>query len=184
MKFFASDAKTNLQEKANKKIFSLMKEAEKKGWELPAEKGFFFEVSYNYHSVNCAGYAIKDNKNKTVKIKIHTEALELFGEKFIDDVVIHEFSHIIQFCNYPHSKSHGREFKHIVTSLGGSPERCHNYDLRKILGNPKKKKQKRFVYYCPECGKTFKVSKTIHNRITKKGYEYFCPICKTEIREK
>lgn len=85
-------------------------------------------------------------------------------EDYINQVVPHECAHYVQDQLYPRSKAHGREWKYIMRACFKlAPDRCHSYDYS-VTKTKAGYKQTRHIYGC-DCGKTFKISTTMHNRI-------------------
>lgn len=82
-------------------------------------------------------------------------------EDFLNSTVPHECAHYIQSQQFPGSKAHGREWQYIMSNCFKVPaKRCHNYDVSVTTT----KRETRHIYGC-SCGKEFKISTTIHNRI-------------------
>lgn len=67
---------------------------------------------------------------------------------------------------------HGPEFMAILGSLGCDEKRTHNYDTSNI----RTKKQHRWAYKCPACGKLFNVTTCLHNKMMR-GQIRFHPQC-------
>jgi hypothetical protein len=93
-------------------------------------------------------------------IRLHEKVAERPADR--NNTILHEVGHLIRNCErkfYGESRFesmgrirkrrsiHGREWKSIVISIGGSAETCHNYDYLK--GNPSEYKHK---YTCKDCG--------------------------------
>jgi len=96
---------------------------------------------------------------------------------FFNDTIPHEIAHLYQRKFYPDSKPHGIEWRDIMLEGDYNPLRCHSYDTQ-IIKQARKPKNK-FVYIC-NCGKTFKLTECLHNRI-KKGSGRICKTCKGKI---
>lgn len=109
-------------------------------------------------SGTCGGYA----NWGTQEIMFQLDFAENVGVEYIQTIK-HEVAHYIQDQLYKGSKAHGREWKFIMRYVMGlAPDRCHHYDTSVT----KSKTQTRHTYGCG-CGKTFKLSTTMHNRIQK-----------------
>lgn len=84
----------------------------------------------------------------------------------LGNTVAHELSHVIQMIHYPHSRSHGKEFKIIMNNLGYAPSTTHNMDVTSY-----RKPSKRYEYKC-KC-KTHYITPQMHGKILK-GSIYRC----------
>jgi len=80
-------------------------------------------VTYNLDSVNSIGRASLPKK----EIQLNENLLEEFGDKYIDEVVSHEYAHIVvdereKLGHYWNSnvKPHGKEFKSVCRVFGCS----------------------------------------------------------------
>lgn len=95
----------------------------------------------------------------------------------MDQTIIHEVAHYVTVEKYGFLKKvkpHGKEWKHVMSMMGGIPKRCHNLKM------PKSTKEK-FEYYC-KC-RTVWVSKTLHKRIMFGSNDYYCKICGQNIQK-
>ena len=112
------------------------------------------------------------------------ELLEENPKLYIDNVVRHEFVHLIQreiYGGFAFIQSHGKEFREICRVFGFSKDisraktKVFNDSkiLQERLSKKTKRKQKRYEYICEKCGTTYQLSTTRHNRILK-GVTYFC----------
>lgn len=159
------------------KIQSLENIAKEKGYKLPEDLGFDFQVLFNINATTFAGQATYKPKEKTMSIRLHNKALEVYKEKYIEQAVTHEFVHIIQFCNFKNSKTHGNIFKNLMREFGAEPERCCNFNLKEIVN---KKKRKTFKYKC-NCT-TYDFTQIRHNRVITKKASYSCRKCNAKIQ--
>ena len=177
---FSSTANTEIEKKAHRKITELMKIAQEKGLSLPHEEGNSFSMRFDLNSVSMAGQACSRPMQKEMFIRIHKKGLEEYGDIFINQTVVHEFAHIIQFVNFPRATAHGREFKRIMRMFGAEERRCHNYDLRSLVGGSRKtrKPQKKYSYIC-NCSE-YDLSSIRHKRI-QQGTVYSCVKCKSNL---
>lgn len=72
----------------------------------------------------------------------------------------------------PKRNPHGDTFMQTLASLGCTPTRCHNYDTSEL----KLKSQNRWDYKCPKCGKEYRLTTCLHNKI-RRGQIRFCIPC-------
>lgn len=91
------------------------------------------------------------------------------------ETIAHEVSHVIchrlaMVRKVPHYKPHGREWKHIMYTLGYIPSRTHDYDVSAA----KTRNKQTFKYKCT-C-RTFDLSWVNHKKIIL-GEPRTCPIC-------
>ncbi len=61
-----------------------------------------------------------------------------------DCTVGHEVAHVITFALYPGAKGHGREWQHVMRTLGLNPSRTHSLDTTGI----KIRREKRHAWTC------------------------------------
>ena len=91
--------------------------------------------------------------------------------------VVHEVAHLVaHVCYGLKVAAHGHEWRHIVSTLGGTPSACLNYSLD---GVPIRRQQ-RYSYRC-SC-RTHSISATRHNRIIR-GERYYCRICQMPLQQ-
>ncbi len=92
------------------------------------------------------------------KIKLHVELLKAGRENDRNDTLLHEIGHMLVKFFYSsvsqggflrHApKAHGREWKYVISLIGGVPERCHDYSYFADLRVSKAKHK----YVCMDCG--------------------------------
>lgn len=108
---------------------------------------------------------------------------------FLNSTVPHEVAHYVQRAVYGYTNGfgrkvmpHGREWKGIMRNVFRlEPSRCHSYDTSVT----KTRKQRKFEWGC-NCGKTFQLSTTMHNKCIRSKQRYgtynrICLSCKGEI---
>jgi SprT protein len=118
-------------------------------------------------SGTCGGYANWGTK----EIMFQLDFAENVGLEYIQTIK-HEVAHYVQFQQYGYCKAHGREWKFIMRNVMHIPaDRCHSYDTSVT----KTKKQTKHIYGCG-CGKEFKLSTTLHNKILR-GSNRVCGTC-------
>lgn len=78
----------------------------------------------------------------------------------------------------PKRNPHGDTFMRTLASLGCRTERCHNYDMSEI----QTKRQARWDYKCPKCGKAYHLSTCIHNKMLRGQIRYCIPCGRVEGR--
>lgn len=116
------------------------------------------EIRFSLRGSSTAGTAFVDNGNNYMRLKFHPKLMDKDVDGYIEQVVAHEVAHIFQKRLYPHSQSHGREFKAIARTLGDNGLSYHTLDVKGV-GMPKK----RFVYSCPTCNKEYQLTTYRHN---------------------
>jgi predicted SprT family Zn-dependent metalloprotease len=177
---FLHNAKTTEELSAIDKINELYEIAQKKGLNLPSDVGCSLFIDFNLNSVRAAGIAEWKPRFKSMKIRLHRKALGEFGESFINGTVVHEFAHILQYCNDSYrSKPHGYEFKRYMRMFDGSESRCHTMDLRSLVGK-ERKPQERFKFKC-SC-QVHEVTKTLRNKMLR-GSTRICKSCRGILTE-
>ena len=100
------------------------------------------------------------------EIQLNTIMLFENGEKFIEEVVPHELSHLITFQIYGKVKPHGKEWQYIMSEIMKQPPKVtHNFNF----------KRKEYVYIC-DCQEHY-LSSIRHNKIEKNKISYQCLKC-------
>lgn len=135
------------------------------------------EIRFNLKGL-VGGYAGK--KDGIYYIRINTE-MGMSNDGFVDEVVTHEFAHIVTMIKYPYASGHGSEWKLVMLKLGARPNRCHNFRATPA------RKTKKFDYSCPACKRSYELGAKRHN----KSMTYFkacgrtlylCPRCRTNLQ--
>jgi len=175
---FKIEGKLARHKKVHEKISELCKTAKEYGLKIPEDLNVELVVNFKINSVRVAGDACYRWIQKQMTIRLHDKALEHYGDEFINRTVVHEFAHIIVFCNFPKAKAHGREFKMLMRVFGSEGTRCHSYDLRSLVPHKVRKTAQRFEYKC-QCSR-HNLSKIRHNRILN-GSIYTCKNCRTDL---
>ena len=102
------------------------------------------------------------------EIQLHEELLKPGREKDRDDTLLHEIGHLLTELVYKEDcfpcfgrkrNPHGREWKSIVSLLGGNNSRCHNYEYFKELQAAKAKHE----YTCLDCGEKIYTQRKLKN---------------------
>lgn len=108
-----------------------------------------------------AGQAIRKGNIYAIRLN-----LDINNEHILNDTIPHELAHII--CMYTGwDKGHGKIWKSVCQSLGGTGNRCHSEEVTIS------RKVKKFVY-ATTCGQHITVSTVRHNKI-QKGTVYKLP---------
>lgn len=125
-----------------------------------------------FNRSKCAGIA-KIHYNE---IGFNTDIMFKTSEIEFEQTIVHEICHRLQKDLYPNAKqAHGPEWKWIMQKMGKEPLRCHNFDVSEA----KKNSVKKHIYNCT-CGKEFKLSTTMHNKI-RRGSTRICMSCRNVI---
>ncbi len=131
------------------------------------------EITY-FQSGATAGFA------NATRVRFHEPMAVQNWERFQDNpdcTVGHEVAHVVTFALYPDTKAHGREWKHVMRTLGLNPSRMHSYNTTGL----KIRREKIWIWAC-DCEK-FKVKTRQHNhflRIYKESPGAFkCKKCGT-----
>ncbi|MGB5734383.1 MAG: SprT-like domain-containing protein [Thiohalocapsa sp.] len=104
-------------------------------------------------------------------IRYNSALLLRHGKDFLERTVPHEVAHYLAFLRHGRGiRPHGPEWQQLVTALGGTPERCHGYDVAGL----DTRKTRRYPYHC-QCG-DHQLSSIRHNRIIR-GARYLCRRC-------
>ena len=110
------------------------------------------------------------------EIRLNIELCNNFPEKMINEVLVHEIAHYINFCLNPSAKPHGNEWKCIAKALGlDNPKTTHD------MPTTKARKVRGYKYKC-RCS-TYTLSSIRHNRIKRKEAEYACKYCGEKLKK-
>jgi SprT protein len=90
------------------------------------------------------------------------------------DTVKHELAHLVVHKIAPWAKAHGPEFKRVLINMGGSGERCHNYDVSNVVA-----KKLKYEYKCG-C-QTHNMTSVRHNKAQRGGATYRCRKCRAPV---
>lgn len=154
-----------LQQAAVSKISECYALAEKKyGIKMPQ-----VNVAFDLESVRLAGTA----NLRSGLIRLNPVMMKKYTDEFINSTAVHEAAHIITTQLWVQNKirkmpePHGKEWKNVMTSLGVSPDRCHNYDVRAELSG-KRRNLEYNVFVCNKCNHVYntsaKIAASIHRR--------------------
>jgi SprT protein len=138
------------------------------------------EFDFELKSCRMLGRARSDIKNSTGNISINYEAFSQNRDRYIDEILSHEFAHIITSLIYGRVRPHGREFKYVCYTLfPDAPDIARGSYRGGDFILESKKSYKKYPYRC-KCQKVYLTS-IRHNKILKKKMSYFCRICKGEL---
>ena len=142
-------------------------------------------VRYNLNSASVLGYY----RHRNLSITLNEKLLLEFGDRYINEVFVHEFAHAVVRALYPTGWTknnkrimpHGKEFKEVCRNFGivGRATTLTFSDSKVLKEKREKNKQNRVELRC-SCS-SHKVSKTIYNRV-KAGIDYFCTDCGDSLR--
>ena len=125
------------------------------------------------------------------RIRLHKYLLCEFGDAYIDDVVVHEYAHIVvrerhsngEFSRRP--MPHGREFKDVCGWFGisgaSTTKLYKNSVWAKEKRTEKKKKQRVFYYFCGCSNFYHELTIRKHNAILRKKVSRYCKSCNMRI---
>jgi len=122
------------------------------------------------------GLAAGQANSRENKIQLNRELLEKYAADFINQVVPHEFAHLVAYQVHGHRiRPHGSEWRSIVVTLGYKPSRTHKYEVSKS------RRLRRYMYKCNCPGKKYELTSIRHNRI-RRGSSYLCGKCQGELQ--
>lgn len=127
-------------------------------------------------SGKCAG--MYQRKNQQRRIRFNPWLFAKYYQHSLEQTVPHEVAHYITDCLWGAGsvKPHGKEWKSVMTALGGEPKATGDYSLE---GIPVKQYQ-RFPYHCG-C-KTHYLTAIRHGRILSGKASYHCRLCAQSLR--
>jgi len=170
----------NLKTKVKEKYIELQKRAKE-----VYGNGYTFDtiIIYEIKSSRVLG-TYSSFKNA---ISLNLGLLKEFGEKYIDDVFVHEFCHLVVDRLYPSGINgckrvmpHGKEFKNVSKFFGCDGKASTTlFNKSKTLEKIRKKSNRKvFVYKC-NC-QEHEVGLAMHKKISS-GVKYTCKLCKSRI---
>jgi len=77
-------------------------------------------------------------------------------EDLLNNTIPHEVAHLVCFARPELGNNHNPGWKRVCRSLGGTGNRCHNYDVKYAAGTYR---------YIASCGTEVAISKILHRRI-------------------
>ena len=124
----------------------------------------------------CAGMYRRDNKHR--KIRYNPWLFAKYYQRSLEQTVPHEVAHYITDCLWgiKSVKPHGKEWKSVITALGGDPVATGDYSLD---GIPVRQYQ-RFAYQCG-C-RTHQLTIIRHRRVQAGKATYRCRHCGESLR--
>jgi len=147
-------------DKIQKKLNELVQLAEKLFY-----PGKFGDITFKMNSrlTSTAGRAFYDRGY----MDFSTSLYEANQEEFLLDTVPHEFAHMVAFRVY-NSTGHDNRWRYVVEQLGGTSNRCHNYQVAQ------RKQTKSYQFKC-----ACRVHEFTPQRYAwvKKGKQYKCNTC-------
>ena len=107
------------------------------------------------------------------KVRYNSHLYRNNRKDFIENTIPHEVAHLVAHRLHQGRRimPHGYEWKRVMAAFKVPSDRCHSYDVSEC-----KRRQKRYLYKSV-CGKTFKLSQTLHNKILR-GQQRWCLCCK------
>lgn len=133
-----------------------------------------------FKGTRSAGWAISGYQ---WEIRLSADFLKSHEAEMIRRTIPHEMAHLVVSYMKRHSlapmraKPHGPEWRKVMrTYFDVEPTRCHSYSIDHNV-----RRQARWAYDCPGCGKHFSIPTATHNKI-RRGSNRVCKSCKTRIR--
>ena len=120
-----------------------------------------------------AGQAVYDPKFQKYTLRFNSKLAKENEDQFLKQTVPHEFAHFIQYCLFPGSQAHGKEWKSIMVEVFNlPPKRCHKYDTSSV-----RKKTKPYIYACVTCSHEYQFGAKRHSNMLKNPKHYRCGKC-------
>lgn len=146
-------------------------------------------VKYDLKSKRVLGSVLHNNFMNITTMRLNEGLLKEFGDKYINEVVVHEFAHIVVRSMYPTGvnrgkkvNAHGKEFKNVCSFFGieGKSTTSLFTNSETLKSAVPTKSRKFFVHRCA-CSE-HPVGATVHNKIIC-GARYMCKNCKTDLQK-
>lgn len=98
--------------------------------------------------------------------------------QFIQEVIPHEYAHLLTFALYGAVQPHGKEWQSMMTEIMGLPaERTHTFNTQ----NSVTRRYERFTYHC--LCQSHALTAIRHNRIQSGKMRYTCKQCGAPLRQ-
>lgn len=114
------------------------------------------EIRYDVKG-RVAGYAYTAITNPY--IRLNGQLLDKYNDEFINDTVVHEFTHIATNLIFNMNCGHNKNFYYVGEKLGYNLTRCHNFEVEKA------RSVSRDYIYQAECNCQFSLTSILHKRI-------------------
>ncbi|MHC5224829.1 SprT family zinc-dependent metalloprotease [Ignatzschineria sp. LJL83] len=106
------------------------------------------------------------------EIRLNPILLAENSDAFINEVIPHEYAHLLTFALYGRVQPHGKEWQAMMIDIMGLPaNRTHRFDTK----NSETRQYERFTYYC--LCQTHLLTAIRHNRIQANKATYHCKHC-------
>lgn len=106
------------------------------------------------------------------EIRLNPILLAENSDAFINEVIPHEYAHLLTFALYGRVQPHGKEWQAMMIDIMGLPaNRTHHFDTK----NSETRQYERFTYYC--LCQTHLLTAIRHNRIQANKAIYHCKHC-------
>lgn len=106
------------------------------------------------------------------EIRLNPILLVENSDQFIDEVIAHEYAHLLVFALFGKVQPHGKEWQMMMTEIMGLPaNRTHTFNT----DNSVTRKYQHFTYRC-QC-KEHALTSIRHNRIQAGKAQYHCKSC-------
>lgn len=106
------------------------------------------------------------------EIRLNPILLVENSDQFIDEVIAHEYAHLLVFSLFGKVQPHGKEWRMMMTKIMGLPaNRTHTFNT----DNSTTRQYQRFTYRC-KC-KEHALTSIRHNRIQAGTAQYHCKSC-------
>ena len=146
-----------------------------------ANNKFNLKMKYPLVTFNQRGKTAGTAKYGKYEITLNNILLEENGNSFVNDVPVHEATHLIARAYYGYCQGHNKFWKNLSKSLGSSGNRCHSFST---VNSTIKRKSSQFIYTCGCSGRTHILSSIRHNRAMRGITKYRCSKCKQHIEYK
>lgn len=113
-----------------------------------------------------AGYAINGT---TIRVNLDILKDPRYTDDMLNQTIPHEVCHIACSQWYKHRVAHGYEWQVMMLKIGLSPDRCHQYEVKRA------RKTNKFKYTC-DCSSHW-IGTTRHNKAQQNPRRYKCKLC-------
>lgn len=108
------------------------------------------------------------------QIRLNPQLLIENQQAYLDDVIAHEFAHLLAYQKYGRVKPHGQQWQAIMRHIFKRPaQTTHQFDITSVQGET-------FTYRC-QC-QIHQLSQQRHRKVTQQKTRYLCRTCQSELK--
>jgi len=137
-------------------------------------------VHFDLYGTTAGMFTVRGRKSQAL-LRYNPWIFAKYYDENLYGTVPHEVAHYVVWKLYGNKrgiKPHGAEWQQVMDLFGADKSVTCDFDF---TGVPQRK-QTRYEYTC-QC-QVHELSATVHNRIQKRRYQYYCKSCEQPLRKK